>query len=222
MTRRRLYFTIGSPFARAIRIMLDELGLEWEAELASIKDSADERAARTPALQVPTFFDGDLTLWDSGLVAEYLLSTYPERPDRGVLPPLARSIARPGHEWTDRRLFATIQTLGQSTVLVSQTRWAGTTARDNAFIARNADRVSRLLHWLDGQLPGNGEGFLPGCLSVQDVFAVCHLMFVTHRPLEIEWRREATPRLARLHDRLQERPSFRANPIEWWEPGMPT
>lgn len=216
---RRLYFTPGSPFARAIRIILDEIGLAWEPDVASIKDSADDRARRTPALQVPTLFDGELTLWDSGLIAEYLLATYPARPEREA-PVLAQSITRPGHEWPDRRLLATAQTLGQSTVIVSQMRWSGTTARDNAFIARNVDRIGRLIDWFETQLASEHEGFLPGTLSVQDIFCVCHLMFITHRPLDIEWERGKTPRLAALHDRLGERASFGRNPVTWWEPGM--
>lgn len=219
MSARKLYFTPGSPFARAIRIMLDEIGLSYEPDIASITDSAEERARRTPALQVPTLVDGNVTLWDSGLIAEYLLATYPQRPVRQA-PVLAPVLARAERPWLDRRLFATVQTLGESTVLVSQLRWSGTTARDNAFIARNVERIGRLFDWFEAQLEGESEGFLPGWLSVQDIFCVCHLMFITHRPLEIEWVRARTPRLAALHDRLSRRPSFLANPIEWWEPGQ--
>ncbi len=219
MSGRRLYFTPGSPFARAIRIMLAELGLDWEPDVARLKDSAGERAKRSPVLQVPTLVDNGLTLWDSGLIAAYLLATYPA-PAAGEAPPLARAITRPGHEWMDHRLFATVQTLGESTVLVSQLRWSGTTARDNAFIGRNVERILGLLAWFETQLADDGEGFLPGVLSVQDIFCICHLMFITHRPLEIEWVREHTPRLAALHDRLDERASFRRHGVTWWEPGM--
>lgn len=219
MPARKLYFTPGSPFARAIRIMLDEIGLSYEPDVADISDSAEERARRTPALQVPTLVDGEVTLWDSGLIAEYLLATYPQRPARQA-PTLAPIVARAERPWLDRRLFATVQTLGESTVLVSQLRWSGTTARDNAFIARNVDRIQRLFDWFEAQIESESEGFLPGWLSVQDIFCVCHLMFITHRPLEIEWVRSRTPRLAALHDRLSQRHSFLANPIQWWEPGQ--
>ena len=219
MPALRLCFTPGSPFARAIRIMLDEIGLEWEPDVAGIKDSAEDRARRSPALQVPTLVDGFLTLWDSSLIADYLLATYPDRPAH-ERPALAQMIARPGQEWTDRRLFATVQTLGASTVTVSQMRWSGTTARDNAFIARNVERIGRLIDWFETQLPSESEGFVPGVMSVQDIFCVCHLMFITHRPLEIEWHRGRTPRLAALHDRLSQRESFQNNPITWWAPGM--
>jgi glutathione S-transferase len=220
MSTRRLYHSLGSPFARAVRILLDELGLAFEADIADITDAAKDRALRTPTLQVPTLTDGDLTLWDSGLIAEYLVATYKDRPARQK-PRLAAALARPDHEWKDRRLLAAIQTLGESAVLVSQLRWSGTTARDNAFIARNVDRIGYLISWLEAQITSEAEGFWVGELSVPDIFCICHLMFITHRPLEIEWERTRTPRLAALHDRLGARPSFQKHSIKWWEPPRP-
>jgi glutathione S-transferase len=218
MVERSLYFTEGSPFARAIRIILDEIGLEWRREEALRADSAAERGRRTPALQVPVLREGALTLWDSGLIAEYLLSTYPERRTPDGLPPLAPQIARAEHYWNDKLLFATVQTLGESIVLVSQIRWSGIRPSQNAHVARNAERVVSLAGWLEDRLETTSEGFLPGYLSVQDIFCVCHLMFVTHRALEIGWNQARTPKLTALCTRLQQRPSFLAHPIEWWEP----
>lgn len=218
---RRLYFTPGSPFARAIRIMLDEIGLVWTPDYANIMDRPEERAIRTPTLQVPTYFEDELVLWDSSLIAEYLLASYGQRRPIEGLSPLAAAIHRVGYQWQDKALLAAIQTLGQSTVLVSQLRWSGTLATDNAHIARNADRVLRLLDWLETQLP-DGHGFFPDVLSAQDIFCICHLMFITNRPLDIVWERDRTPKLAQLHDQLALRPSFLCNAIAWWEPGMPT
>ena len=222
MVERRLYFTPGSPFGRAIRIMLDEIGLPWQAELANIADTPDMRAQRAPTLQVPTYFEGSLALWDSSVIAEYLLTTYAQRVQADGSPPLAPAIARAAHHWQDRLLFATVQTLGQSTVLVSQMRWSGVTPHDSGHVARNVDRIQSLFGWFDAQLPDDENGFMPEVMSVQDIFLVCHIMFITHRPLEISWDRSATPKLAALHDRLAARRSFQAHPIAWWEPGMPT
>lgn len=221
MTIRRIYYTPGSPFGRAVRIIATELGLEFEPELANIKDTPEDRARRSATLQVPTLFDGDVVLWDSSLIADYLLKTYGASANRSGDPPLGRTIARDENYWEDQRLFATIQTLGESTVLVSQMRWSGITAREIAHVARNVGRILHLIGWLEEQLPSS-DGFRPGELSVQDIFAVCHIMFITHRPLEIEWDRAATPKLAALHDRLKERESFLRHPIEWWQPGLPT
>jgi len=84
---RSLMFTTGSPYARGIRIILDELGLGYEHKEEITASTVEEGAKATPTLQVPTLWDGDTTLWESGLIADYLLSTYAERPDAS--PPLA-------------------------------------------------------------------------------------------------------------------------------------
>ena len=62
---RTLIFTTGSPFARAVRIVLDEKGLDWERQEEITTPSVEARAKASPTLQVPTLIDGDLRLWDS-------------------------------------------------------------------------------------------------------------------------------------------------------------
>ncbi len=64
---RKLFFTTGSPFARAVRIVLVEKGLDFEREETFTTPSVEERAKVAPTLQVPTLVDGDLTLWDSSV-----------------------------------------------------------------------------------------------------------------------------------------------------------
>jgi glutathione S-transferase len=60
MIMRKLFFTTGSPFARAVRIILAEKGLNFEREETFTTPSVEERAKVTPTLQVPTLVDGDL------------------------------------------------------------------------------------------------------------------------------------------------------------------
>lgn len=51
---RSLLFTTGSPFARGIRVILDELGLGYERREEITTPTVEERATATPTLQVPT------------------------------------------------------------------------------------------------------------------------------------------------------------------------
>lgn len=60
---RALFFTTGSAFARAVRIILDELALDYERREEITTPTVEQRAAATPGLQVPTFWDGDIHLW---------------------------------------------------------------------------------------------------------------------------------------------------------------
>jgi glutathione S-transferase len=215
---RALLFTTGSPFARAIRILLDELGLDYERREEITTPSVEQRAAVTPTLQVPTFWDGDLRLWESGLIAEYLLRTYPQRP--AATPPLAVRAWRTTHEWRDRLLLATIQTIGTAVTTISQMTWAGVPVGANAYLTRGADRLPHAFGWLEGELADDRSGFLPGSLSVQDIFLACHVRFAENRPIGVDPRTASYPKIAALLARLDLRASFRANPVRWWEPGV--
>jgi glutathione S-transferase len=47
---RKLFFTTGSPFARAVRIVLVEKGLDFERAETYSTPSAEDRAKVTPTL----------------------------------------------------------------------------------------------------------------------------------------------------------------------------
>jgi glutathione S-transferase len=215
---RALLFTTGSPFARAVRIVLHELGLDYERREELTTPTVEARAAATPTLQVPTLWDGDLTLWESGVIAEYLVTTY-RAPD-GASPPLARRLARKATEWRDRRLFASVQTLGTAVTTISQMTWTGVPVGANAHLGRAADRCEHILDWLEGELPATGEGFFPGELSLADIFLECHLGFAEKRPIGLDLDLARRPRIAALRGALASRPSFAAVPVWWWDPSV--
>jgi glutathione S-transferase len=215
---RALLFTTGSPFARGVRIILDELGLDYERREEITTPSVAERAKASPTLQVPTFWDGEITLWESGLIAEYLLTTYTLRP--GAVPPLAGQAWREETPWRDKLILATVQTLGAAATSISQMKWSGVSREENDHLTRSADRLPHLMGWLENQLTGLDDGFFPGAVSVQDIFLACHLRFIENRPLGLDPNIGATLRIEALLDRLDERESFKRNPILWWEPGV--
>jgi len=215
---RALLFTTGSPFARAVRIILDELNLDYEKRQEITTPSVAQRAAASPTLQVPTFWDGDVRLWESSLIAEYLLHTYRERPD--AAPPLSARAWRTSSAWQDKLILSTIQTLGTAITTISQMKWAGVAVDDNVHLTRGADRLPHVMRWLEDQLPDDRSGFLPGCVSIQDIFLACHLRFAEKRPIGIDAHASKHPRISGLLSRLDARASFRANPIWWWEPGI--
>lgn len=215
---RALLFTTGSPFARAVRIILDELELEYEKREEITTPTVGERAAATPTLQVPTFWDGDVRLWESGLIAEYLLKTYQDRP--AATPPLAENAWRAATEWQDKLIFSTIQTFGSAATTISQMTWSGVSANDNAHLGRSATRMAHVLEWLEAQLADAQTGFFPDRVSIQDIFLGAHVRFVEARPLELNLDVPRYPKICALLSRLDKRPSFTGNPIWWWEPGV--
>ena len=77
-----------APNSRAVRTLwlLEELGLEYELNRMDFhpKDlKSDAHRARHPLGRIPVLEDGDVTIWESGAIAEYIL----ERHKNGGLKP---------------------------------------------------------------------------------------------------------------------------------------
>ncbi|GLS20710.1 hypothetical protein GCM10007874_37270 [Labrys miyagiensis] len=217
---RKLFFTMGSPFARAVRIVLVEKGLDFEREETITTPSVEERARITPTLQVPTFIDGELTLWDSAVIIDYLMSSYPAVAAPAGAQPLAIDFVRPTESWRDKLVLATVQTFGVSTTTVSQLQWSGVQHEDNGHATRCAIRNQHLLDWFEAQLNDVANGFVPGVVSAQDIFLTCFCQFIEARPLRLSWRAANRPKLTALVARMEKRPSFQQEAALWWEPGV--
>ena len=215
---RALLYTTGSPFARGVRVVLEELGLPYERREEITTPTVEERATATPTLQVPTLWDGETVLWESGLIADYLLATYDERPDTN--PPLASAVARPGNEWADRLVLATVQTLGTAATTISQMKWSGIDHDENEYLTRSAERLTHLMRWFEENLTDQQQGFFKDVVSVQDIYLTCHLSFMANRPIGLEPDFECFPKVKALVKRMEGRASFQTNPILWWEPGV--
>lgn len=211
-----LEYTPGSPYARAVRILLDELELDYSGSQPASAPTGAQLGADTPTMQVPTLRDGTSVLWESGVIAEYLLASTARRPD--TTPPLAKAVWRPSREWEDRLLFATIQTFGTAVTTISQLTWTGVTIPANAHLQRCAERARLILTWLEGRLEDAEHGFLHGTLSVQDIFLACHIRFAEARPLGLTVDLERHPKIDALLGRLDARRSFIDNPVWWWDP----
>lgn len=83
---RRLYSGDLSLYSRKVEILLHEKGLAFERVAVPFTQSAGYQpkhpavAAANPKGQVPVLVDGDLTLFDSTVIAEYLEEAYPDPP----------------------------------------------------------------------------------------------------------------------------------------------
>ena len=99
-------------------------------------------------------------------------------------------------------------------------KWGGILIEDSEYLQRSAERLPHLLAWLERELASNTDGFIPGNLSVQDIFLTCHLDFIKNRPIDLEPRLSNAPKLQALIERVQTRESVKNNPIYWWEPGV--
>jgi len=92
----RFYYASGSPFAWRVHLALEEKGLAYEPRLLSFQAGdlkKPEYLAINPHGKVPALVDGDLRLYESQAILEYLDEQYP---DTSLLPvdPPARALMR--------------------------------------------------------------------------------------------------------------------------------
>jgi len=93
----KLYSGPLSLFARKVEMALGEKGLAFEREMVPFSQAQGYQPkhpavlAANPKRQVPVLIDGDLTLFDSTLIFEYLEDAYPTPP---LYPPGAQARAR--------------------------------------------------------------------------------------------------------------------------------
>ncbi len=158
------YYGSGSPFAWKVWLALEHKQLPHEFKLLSF----DRKEHRTPEFlainprgKVPALVDGELALWESGSILEYLEERYPERP---LLP------KDPAERWLARRIAAEADSYlypAQRTLLMA-TLWTPAAERDPAAISAAQDAVLAEFERFAGYL--HGEWFA-GALSIAD-FAV--------------------------------------------------
>jgi glutathione S-transferase len=93
----KLYSGPLSLFSRKVEIALGEKGLAFEREMVAFTQERGYQPkhpavlAANPKGQVPVLVDGDITLFDSTLIFEYLEEAYPTPP---LLPQRAKARAR--------------------------------------------------------------------------------------------------------------------------------
>ena len=213
----KLYFSNGSPFARKVRIVLAEKALAFESDVNDGLRPADTTV--TPTLAIPVLEDGSRRLWESDLIIDYLLRTYPEarpRPADVANPPLAPWLARQDFHWEDMTTLATIASCAASIVNLRLMLPDGITAANSDYLARQKTRVEHCLDWLEGKV--TSEGFAPGWFSIMDIAFICPMVYCETRGV-MPWR--GRPKLEALYERHQTRPSLLATPINILPPLVP-
>jgi glutathione S-transferase/RNA polymerase-associated protein len=84
-----------SPYVQKVKIALGEKGVEFETRMPDILGGSDrdELVKLNPRLEVPTLIDGDIAIFDSTIIMEYVEERWPDPP---LLPrtPAERARAR--------------------------------------------------------------------------------------------------------------------------------
>jgi glutathione S-transferase len=202
----KLYSGPLSLFSRKVEIALHEKRLSFERIQVpftqtrgySPKDPAV--LAANPKGQVPVLIDGDLALYDSTVILEYLEDAYPS-PALYPQDPKERARCRLLDVFADEVMLAGFRALMHRT--------EPHTADDPRFLANEVKAseaeplIAGHLAKLEGEL--SGRSYLCGAFSAADI-AVFMAVFWIRRLGGPSLR--ATPDLAAWYARLSERPAF--------------
>lgn len=209
----KLYSGPLSLFSRKVEIALAEKGL-WDQVDREMVPFTQERGyqpkhpavlAANPKGQVPVLVDGDLTLFDSTVILEYLEESYPSPPllpaPGGKAGAAARARCRLLELHADEILFPLMRRLAHRSEMppadaAAQAAQIEAGRAAEAAIAHDFARLDALLA---------GQDFFSGALSVADIGLFMTILYI-HRLLGPSLA--AWPHLAAWNMRLLERPGF--------------
>ncbi len=205
MATRQLYFSPNSPYARKVRILLAEKGLEFEPKTVDTNRLPEGYARMNPNLRVPVLADGGRTLFESNVILDYLLRTYPGQPAGAAQPPLAASLTRPEQHWDDMLVLITVETMLDTGLNLFQLTRDGVKPDQASYLKKELARTQTCLDWLEARF--TPEGYMPGQFSIQDLNLVCALTWAEFRK-PFAWR--GRKNLERLVARTADRPSVKS------------
>ena len=190
-----------SPFVRKVRIVMAEKKLDYQHVHEDVWATDSKIADSNPLGKVPCLvMEGGEAVFDSRVIVEYL----------DALSPVGKLIPASGRERAEVKTWeALADGLMDACVLARlEATWAGRQdgQRSQTWIDRQMGKVDAALRAMD-----KGLGDKPCCsgvhLSLSDVATGCALAYLDLRFAHIDWRARH-PNLARLQDKLSQRPSF--------------
>lgn len=201
----KLYSGPVSLFSRKVEIALAEKGLEFDREMVPFTQTSGYSPkhpavlAGNPKGQVPVLVDGDLTLFDSTLILEYLEDAYPT-------PALYPAGAAERARCRLLELYADEILLQPVRALMYRTEPASPDRKRQAQRQAEAKRAEEVIldHYAELERRLEGRAFACGSFSVADIALFMTVLFA----LRLNGPRlDGFPSLAAWHDRVATRPS---------------
>jgi len=196
----KLYYAQNS---RAVRIawLLEELGLEYEIEKFTLGDRAmreDDYKSIHPMGRVPALEDGDVTLFESGAIVQYILALHAG----GQMAPKPDSKEFPNYlQWLhycEGMIMPPINTIVVETILLPPER------RTELNVKRATKLLGQMLSAVEAHL--QGRAFLAGDFSGADIMTG-HSVIVSRNLAQADF--SAFPNLTRYADSLLQRPALK-------------
>jgi len=197
----KLIGAVTSPYVRKVRIVMAEKKLDYEFVQEDVWSATTTIGQSNPLGKVPCLLmEAGEALFDSRVIVEYV----------DTLSPVGKLIPGSGRERAEVKTWEALAdgVLDALVLARLEASWAGRSAeqRSQAWTERQIAKVHASLAAMD-----RGLGERPFChgvhLSLADVAVGCALGYLDFRFAQIDWR-SPHPKLARLHDKLMQRPSF--------------
>jgi len=196
----KLIGSIASPYVRKVRVVMAEKKLDYELIIENVWAPDTRIQQSNPLGKVPCLVmeDGG-AMFDSRVIVEYL----------DTLTPVCKLLPPNGRERAEVKCWeALADGVADAAVLVRLERTLRPEAQQSAeWIQRQMDKVHAGLKAMSAGLKDT-----PFCCgnhyTLADVAVGCALGWISFRFPEIDWRSDY-PNLAKLFDKLSERPSFK-------------
>jgi glutathione S-transferase len=190
----KLYFSTNSPYARKVRVLIKELGLESQVELIEVSTSDPDGPLLkvNPLGRIPVLDAGDDgMIHDSPVIGEYLLARA-----QGSHHEVALS------DWRDRSLVATADGVLDSGYAVRMEKLRPEALQWQDWKDKQFGKINRTLDLLESRVET-----LPEQPSLGAIALICTLDWLGFRHPEGQWLHQR-PRLRNWVDAFSKRPSF--------------
>lgn len=194
----KLIGTATSPYTRKTRVVLAEKRIDYEFIVDPPYDAATGVTRYNPLGKIPVLvLDDATTLFDSRVIVEYLDNASPVTK---LLPEDTR------HRIQARRWEALADGCTDAVVAIVMEKRRPAELQHAAWLERQQDKIARALHTMSEEL-GSRSWCCGGFFNLADIAVGCCLGFLDLRLPEVDWR-GTYPNLARLAEKLAQRPSF--------------
>lgn len=197
----KLIGSTSSPYVRKVRIVMAEKKLDYQFVEEDVWAADSNIMQSNPLGKVPCLvMEGGEALFDSRVIVEYL----------DTLSPVGKLIPAVGRERAEVKTWEALSdgVLDALVLARLESNWSGRTKaqRSQAWIDRQMAKTQASLKAMS-----QGVGDKPFCagiyLSLADIAVGCALGYLDFRFPEIDWR-TPYPNLAKLQEKLMQRPSF--------------
>ncbi len=199
----KLFYSNNSPYARKIRILIDEKKVPVTLEKVVLADKNCIIHEYNPLVKVPILVVNDISIFDSPVIAEYVdhksgpLYLMPSDFDKKILV---------------KRWEALSDGLCDAAVAIMLEKRRPISQQNTDVFEKQMRKIKLSLQRLNQEMKGK-EYYLEDTFSYADIAVGCALGYVKLRYPEIDFKSEYL-NLYHLHELLMKRPSFQATAPE--------